>query len=97
MAKDENGIDIDYVANLARISLTDEEKERFSGQLGDVLEYIEKLNTVDVSGVEPTAHAFPLENVWREDTAEPGFSVETALQNAPASRRNMVVVPKVVE
>ncbi len=90
-------IDIDYVANLARIALTDEEKERFSGQLGQVLDYIEKLNTLDVSGVEPTAHAFPLENVWRADEPEPGFPVETALKNAPAVRDNMVVVPKVVE
>ncbi len=97
MANDSDGIDIDYVANLARIALTDQEKERFSGQLGDVLKYIEKLNTVDVSGVEPTAHAFPLENVWREDAAEPGFPVETALKNAPAVRRNMIAVPKVVE
>ncbi len=97
MAEQTEGIDIEYVANLARIALTDEEKERFAAQLGDVLEYIEKLNTVDVSGVEPTAHAFPLENVWREDRAEPGLPVETALKNAPAVRQNMVVVPKVVE
>ncbi len=92
-----DGIDIDYVANLARIALTDEEKERFSGQLGQVLEYIEKLDTVDVSGVEPTAHAFPLENVWRDDKAEPAMPVEVALRNAPAARQNMIVVPKVVE
>lgn len=93
----QNGIDIDYVANLARIALTDDEKERFAGQLGQVLEYIEKLNTVDVSGVEPTAHAFPLENVWRDDKAEPALPVEVALKNAPAARQNMIVVPKVVE
>lgn len=93
----QESIDIDYVANLARIALTDEEKKRFSGQLGDVLKYIDKLNTVDVSGVEPTAHAFPLENVWREDRAEASLPVETALKNAPAARQNMISVPKVVE
>jgi aspartyl-tRNA(Asn)/glutamyl-tRNA(Gln) amidotransferase subunit C len=93
----QTSIDIDYVANLARIALTDEEKARFSQQLGDVLKYIEKLNTVDVSGVEPTAHAFPVTNVWAEDKAEAGFPVEVALKNAPAARENMFVVPKVVE
>jgi aspartyl-tRNA(Asn)/glutamyl-tRNA(Gln) amidotransferase subunit C len=90
-------IDIDYVANLARIALTDEEKELFSSQLDDVLTYIEKLNTVDVSGVEPMAHAFPLTNVWGEDETVEPFSAEVALTNAPAARQNMVVVPKVVE
>lgn len=90
-------IDIDYVANLARIALTEDEKKLFSGQLDDVLTYIEKLNTVDVSGVEPMAHAFSLTNVWEEDTATAPFSVEVALKNAPATRENMVVVPKVVE
>lgn len=92
-----NTIDIDYVANLARIALTDEEKEKFSGQLGQVLTYIEKLNTVDISGVEPMAHAFALTNVWGEDKAVPPLPVDVALKNAPATRQNMVVVPKVVE
>lgn len=90
-------IDIDYVANLARIALTDDEKKLFAGQLDDVLTYIEKLNTVDVSGVEPMAHAFSLTNVWEEDTAATPFPVDVALKNAPATRENMVVVPKVVE
>lgn len=92
-----HAIDIDYVANLARIALTDEEKTLFSAQLDDVLTYIEKLNTVDVSGVEPMAHAFALSNVWGEDVAVAPLPVEVALKNAPAVRQNMVVVPKVVE
>ncbi|TVR51896.1 MAG: Asp-tRNA(Asn)/Glu-tRNA(Gln) amidotransferase subunit GatC [Puniceicoccaceae bacterium] len=90
-------IDIDYVANLARIALTPGEKERFSRQLGDVLAYIEQLNEVDVSSVEPTAHAFPVVNVWREDEPRPGLPLEKVLANAPASREQMFVVPKVVE
>lgn len=90
-------IDIDYVANLARISLTEEEKKTFSGQLGDVLGHIEKMNSLDVSGVEPTAHAFPLENVWDQDQAKNGFSADEALANTPAKREQMIVVPKVVE
>ena len=56
-----------------------------------------QLEQVDVTGVEPTAHAFPLFNVWADDLAKPGLPVEAALRNAPAQRDNMIVVPKVVE
>lgn len=90
-------IDIDYVANLARIALTEEEKHLFAGQLEEVLTYIEKLNTLDVDTVEPTAHAIPVTNVWREDIPGPGLSQDDALRNAPAAREGMFVVPKVVE
>jgi aspartyl-tRNA(Asn)/glutamyl-tRNA(Gln) amidotransferase subunit C len=90
-------LDLDHVANLARISLTPEEKTRFGAQLGDVLGYIALLNEVNVDGVEPTAHAFPVVNVWAEDVPEPGLSVEDALRNAPEKRDNMFAVPKVVE
>jgi aspartyl-tRNA(Asn)/glutamyl-tRNA(Gln) amidotransferase subunit C len=90
-------LNIDHVAKLARLALTPEEKAKFSEQLGDVLKYIEQLKQVDVSQVEPTAHAFPLYNVWSEDVAQPGLPVDLALKNAPAQRNHMVVVPKVVE
>ncbi len=90
-------LNIDRIANLARIALTPEEKEKFSAQLADVLTNIEKLREVDVTGVEPTAHAFPIYNVWAEDVAQPGLSVEDALRNAPVQRDNMIVVPKVVD
>jgi aspartyl-tRNA(Asn)/glutamyl-tRNA(Gln) amidotransferase subunit C len=88
---------LDHVANLARINLTPEEKERFAAQIGDVLTYIAQLNEVDVTGVEPTAHAFPVVNVWAADVPEPGLSVEDALRNAPQKSDNMFVVPRVVE
>ena len=90
-------MDIDYVSNLARIELTSAEKEKFQGQLGDVLKYFEKLQEVGVEGVEPTAHAFPRFNVWDEDIRKEGFPPEKALMNAPKSRNDQVVVPKVVE
>ena len=90
-------LNIDHIARLARLALTPEEKAAFAAQLGDVLGHIEQLKQVDVSGVEPTAHAFDVHNVWREDVAEPGLPVEAALRNAPARRANMIVVPKVVE
>lgn len=90
-------LNIDHVAHLARLALTPEEKAKFATQLGDVLAYIEQLKKVDVSGVEPTAHAFPVYNVWADDVAQPGLPVEAALKNAPAQRNNMIIVPKVVE
>ena len=90
-------MDVDHIANLARIELTNEEKEKFRSQFGDILKYFEKLNEVDVEGVEPMAHAFPRYNVWDEDIVRPSFSVEEALANAPAKRQEQVVVPKVIE
>jgi aspartyl-tRNA(Asn)/glutamyl-tRNA(Gln) amidotransferase subunit C len=90
-------LNIDRVAELARLALTPAEKIQFAQQLGDVLHHIEQLSKVDVSGVEPTAHAFPISNVWAADVAQPGLPVEAALRNAPAKRDNMIVVPKVME
>jgi aspartyl-tRNA(Asn)/glutamyl-tRNA(Gln) amidotransferase subunit C len=90
-------LDVDYIANLARIELTDEEKGKFRSQFGDILKYFDKLNQVDVEGVEPTAHAFPRHNVWDEDEARSGFTAEEALSNAPAKRHNQIVVPRVIE
>jgi aspartyl-tRNA(Asn)/glutamyl-tRNA(Gln) amidotransferase subunit C len=90
-------LNIDHVAKLARLALTPEEKAKFAQQLGDVLHHIEQLKKVDVTGVEPTAHAAPVFNVWADDVARPGLPVELALKNAPAQRDHMVVVPKVVE
>ena len=90
-------LNIDHVANLARLALTPAEKAEFSRQLGDVLAYIEQLRQVDVSQVEPTAHAFPVSNVWADDVPRPGLPVEAALRNAPAQRDHMIVVPVVVE
>lgn len=90
-------LNIDHVAKLARLALTPEEKARFSHQLGDVLHHIEQLGKLDVSGVEPTAHAFAVYNVWQEDATRPGLPVDQALRNAPAQRDHMIAVPKVVE
>lgn len=90
-------LNIDHVAKLARLALTPHERAEFARQLGDVLHHIEQLRKVDVSSVEPSAHAFAVHNVWAEDVARPGFPVDAALRNAPVQRDNMVVVPKVVE
>lgn len=90
-------LNIDHTAKLARIALTAEEKATFAQQLGDVLHHIEQLAKVDVSGIEPSAHAFAVHNVWQEDVARPGLAVDQALRNAPTQRENMIAVPKVVE
>lgn len=90
-------IDIDRLAVLARIELSPAEKERFAAQLGDVLDHIGKLNTVNVDGVEPTAHAFSVTNVWRNDEPVEGLPVGDALANAPATRSDQFSVPRVVE
>lgn len=90
-------LNIDHVAKLARLALSPEEKAKFAQQLGDVLHHIEQLGKVDVTGVEPTAHAFAVYNVWQDDVARPGLPVDQALRNAPAQRDNMITVPKVVE
>jgi aspartyl-tRNA(Asn)/glutamyl-tRNA(Gln) amidotransferase subunit C len=90
-------IDIDYVAKLARIELTDEERVKYSAQLEQILDYFKKLSAVDVEGVEPSAHAHSIYNVWREDVPTAGMSIDDALLNAPAKRENQIVVPKVVD
>jgi aspartyl-tRNA(Asn)/glutamyl-tRNA(Gln) amidotransferase subunit C len=90
-------IDVKYVAHLARLALTAEEEQRIGEQLGHVLGYIEKLKEVDVSGVEPTAHAFPLVNVTRADENRPSLPHEEALRNAPAQASGLFMVPKIVE
>ena len=90
-------IDVKYVAHLARLSLSPDEEQQISAQLGDILGYIEKLKEVDVTGVEPTAHAFPLVNVVRPDEVRPSISNEEALRNAPAAANGLFIVPKIVE
>ena len=90
-------LNIKHIAHLARLELTPEEQERIGGQLESVLGYIEKLKEVDVTGVEPTAHAFPLVNVTRPDAIQPSLTPEEALANAPARANGLFIVPKIVE
>jgi len=90
-------IDVKYVAHLARLNLTPEEEQTFGAQLSHVLGYIEKLKELDVSQVEPTAHAVPLLNVTRPDEPGPSLSNEDALRNAPATANGLFIVPKIVE
>ena len=89
--------DVKYVAHLARLHLTPDEEQKFGAQLGQILGYIEKLKQVDVSQVEPTAHAVPLVNVTRPDEVRPSISNDDALRNAPATANGLFLVPKIVE
>lgn len=89
--------DVKYVAHLARIGLSADEQQQFGAQLSNILGYIEKLNQLDVSSIEPTAHAVPLVNVFRPDEVAPSLSNEEALRNAPASANGLFKVPKIVE
>ena len=82
-------LNVKYVAHLARLALTPEEEKQIGAQLGNILGYIEKLREVDVSGVEPTAHAVPMVNVMRPDETRPSLSHEDALRNAP-DRKSVV-------
>ena len=90
-------IDVKYVAHLARIALTPDEEKKIGAQLGHILGYIEKLRELDVTHVEPTAHAMPLVNVTRADEVRASLSHEDALRNAPRQAGGLFIVPKIVE
>ncbi|OGP60147.1 MAG: asparaginyl/glutamyl-tRNA amidotransferase subunit C [Deltaproteobacteria bacterium RBG_13_61_14] len=89
--------EVEYVAHLARLELTPEEAEEFTGQLGQILEYFDKLNELDTSAIEPTSHAIPVVNAFREDVVKPSDDQETALKNAPAREDGFFRVPKIIE
>ncbi len=88
---------VEHVAHLARITLEDKELEKMSGQLHEILGFIDKLSKLDVSQVEPTSHILPIKNVLRDDVPEISLSNEQALANAPQKEGNFFVVPKVIE
>ena len=85
--------DVEHVARLARLALTEEELERFGEQLGAILEAVGKVGELDLSQVEPTAHPLALTNVWAEDETRPPLSVEEALANAPDREGDAFRVP----
>ena len=90
-------IDVSYVAELARLELTEEEKATFQPQLESIVEYVEKISSVDVDGVPPMMHGRELVNVFREDVVGESLPVEIALANAPARTGDEFLLPKIVE
>ena len=89
--------DVRSVARLARLQLSDEEVERFTQQLGEILTYVEQLNEVDTEGVEPMAHAIELSNVLRADDPRDSLPREAALGNAPQTDGKYFLVPQILE
>ena len=90
-------IDVAYVAELARLELTDEEKAVFQPQLEDIVKYVEKIASVDVDGVPPTLHGQAIVNALREDAVRPSMNREEALANAPGRTGDEFLLPKIVE
>ena len=93
----EKKIDVRYVANLARIKLSDEEVETFQGQLEQIVEYVEKIGSLDVSDIEPTSHAHPVQNVFRKDVVTESLARADVMANAPEQTDEQFRVPKIVE
>lgn len=91
-------MDVRKVAHLARIGLTEEEAATYQAQMDKIVGYVEQLNSIDVEGIEPTAHASPVFDVVREDKSRgPGLTQEQVLSNAPAVAHDQIKMPKVVE
>jgi aspartyl-tRNA(Asn)/glutamyl-tRNA(Gln) amidotransferase subunit C len=88
--------DVKKVAMLSRLALDEAKLEKFAGQLGSIIGYVAKISEVDVTGVEPMAHALPIHNVFREDVVEPSLPLEKVLENAPESDGPFFKVPKVL-
>ena len=89
--------DVTYVASLARLTLSDDEKRLFQGQIDSILQYVEKLGELDLSEIEPTMHGQSVVNVFREDVVVPSIEIAGVLKNAPASYGAEIKLPKIVE
>ena len=89
--------EVENVAKLARLEITQAEKETFAKQLSQILTHVEKLNEYDTSGVEPTATVLGQTNVFREDVVKPSLTVDQALANAPDRQADGFAVPKIIE
>jgi aspartyl-tRNA(Asn)/glutamyl-tRNA(Gln) amidotransferase subunit C len=91
------GIDVGYVAHLARLHLTPEETAKLQGQLNHILAYVDELKKVDVEGVEPMSHVLDLHSVLREDAVKPSLDRDQVLANAPEHHGDHFIVPKIIE
>ena len=89
--------EIEHVAMLARLKLDEDELARFTSQIGDILSYVEKLNELDTTGVEPTSHVFDIKNVFRDDVAGESLPRKKVLANSPEGTGEYYKVPKIIE
>lgn len=85
---------IEYVGILSKLELSEEEKEQAKKDMGSMFDYIDKLNELDTTGIEPMSHVFPVQNVFREDVVTNGDESEKTLKNAPGEKDNMFMVPR---
>lgn len=88
---------IEHVANLARLNLTEEEKERLTSDMENIISYVDKLNQLDTSDIKPTDHVIPIKNVFREDEVHDSYPRDKILMNAPSKEDGCFKVPKIVE
>ncbi|MQB00096.1 MAG: Asp-tRNA(Asn)/Glu-tRNA(Gln) amidotransferase subunit GatC [Actinobacteria bacterium] len=88
---------VDHVARLARLDLSEEERERMQVELAAILDHAEKIQALDLDGIEPTSHAIPLRNVMRPDEVTPSLPQEVALANAPETEDGRFRVPRIIE
>jgi len=88
---------IEHVANLARLNLTETEKDKLTVEIAEIIAYFDKLNELDTTGIEPTSHVLPIKNVFREDKVEKSYDRDKILRNAPSQDDGCFKVPKVVE
>jgi aspartyl-tRNA(Asn)/glutamyl-tRNA(Gln) amidotransferase subunit C len=89
--------EVEYVAHLARLEISGEEKDKLTSQLNDILLYIDKLNELDTQGIEPMSHAIAVTNSFRADTILDSIGTKTSLANAPDARGEFFRVPKVID
>mgnify|MGYP001103864136 CR=1 FL=1 len=89
--------EIEHIALLSRLKISENEKKIFAEQLSTILDYIDKLNELNTQGIEPTSHVIPLNNVMRDDIPMPSINREDALMNAPEHTEKFYRVPKIIE
>jgi len=88
---------VEYVAHLGRLDLEPHEIDLYTDQLDRILQYMDKLNTLNTEGIEPTSHAIPVECLLREDLVKESFKIESSMQNAPERKGNFFKVPPIIE
>lgn len=94
------GIDraaVDHIARLARLDLSEAERQRMQTELAQILGHAERIQALDLDDVEPTSHSIPLSNVMRPDEVRPSLSQEDALRNAPETEDGRIKVPRIIE
>lgn len=89
--------DVEHVSSLAHLEFDDETKKNITTQLKNILEYVKKLNELDTTGIEPTSHVLPLQNVFKDDLVKTIFDKESSFQNAPQFDKGHYQVPKIIE